>query len=91
MTRSCQLAVCSFDDFGLKKNAGHNLAALGRWPAISEEMTPCAFCHAAQLASSKFATAQLVCQHLEEGRTLLRWDQSDDIFDLVLLLVSQAA
>jgi hypothetical protein len=32
-----------------------------------------------------------VCQHLEEGRTLLRWDQSDDIFDLVLLLVSQAA
>ena len=49
------------------------------------------FRDAAQLASSKFATAQLVCQHLEEGRTLRRWDQSDDIFDLVLLLVSQAA
>jgi hypothetical protein len=43
------------------------------------------------VASSKFATAQLVCQHLEEGCTLLRRDQSDDIFDLVLLLVSQAA
>jgi len=56
-----------------------------------EECAPCAFRDAAQLASSKFATAQLVCQHLEEGRTLLRWDQSDDIFDLVLLLVSQAA
>jgi len=49
------------------------------------------FRDAAQLASSKFATAQLVCQHLEEGHTLRRWDQSDDIFDLVLLFVSQAA
>ena len=56
-----------------------------------EECAPCAFRDAAQLASSKFATAKLVCQHLEEGRTLRRWDQSDDIFDLVLLLVSQAA
>jgi hypothetical protein len=56
-----------------------------------EECAPRAFRDAAQLASSKFATAQLVCQHLEEGRTLLRWDQSDDIFDLVLLLASQAA
>jgi len=26
------------------------------------------------IASSKFATAQLVCPHLEEGRTLLRWE-----------------
>ena len=61
------------------------------WPAVLKECAPCAFRDAAQFALSKFATAQLVCQHLEEGRTLLRWDQSDDIFDLVLLFVSQAA
>ena len=60
-------------------------------PAVLKECAPCAFRDEAQLASSKFATAQLVCEHLEEGRTLLRWDQSDDIFDLVLLPVSQAA
>ena len=56
-----------------------------------KECAPCAFRDAAQFALSKFATAQLVCQHLEEGCTLLRRDQSDDIFDLVLLFVSQAA
>ena len=46
------------------------------WPAVLKECAPYAFRDEAQLASSKFATAQLVCQHLEEGRTLLRWDQS---------------
>jgi hypothetical protein len=60
-------------------------------PSVLKECAPCAFRDAAQFALSKFATAQFVCQHLEERRTLLRWDQSDDIFDLVLLLVSQAA
>jgi hypothetical protein len=60
-------------------------------PSVLKECAPCAFRDAAQFALSKFATAQLVCQHLEEGHTLLSWDQSDDIFDLVLLLVSQAA
>jgi hypothetical protein len=59
------------------------------YSAVLEERAPRAFCDAAQLALSKFATAQLVCQHLEERHTLLRRDQSDDIFDLVLLLVSQ--
>jgi hypothetical protein len=58
---------------------------------VLEECAPCAFRDAAQLASSKFATAQLVCQHLEEGHTLRRWDQSEYVFELVLLLVSQAA
>ena len=41
-----------------------------------KECAPCAFRDAAQFAFSKFATAQLVCPHLEEGCTLLRRDQS---------------
>jgi len=36
-------------------------------PAVLKECAPCAFRDEAQLASSKFATAQLVCQHLEEA------------------------
>src|SRR5262249_6342385 len=42
-------------------------------PAALEERAPCAFRDPAQLASSKFATAQLVRQHVAEGYTLVRW------------------
>jgi len=61
------------------------------WPAVLKEFAPCVFCDAAQLATVKVATAQVVCEHVEERRLLVGRDQSEYVFELVLLLVSQAA
>ena len=37
------------------------------------------------------ATAQVVCEHVEERRLFVGRDQSEYVFELVLLLVSQHA
>jgi hypothetical protein len=53
---------------------GHNLAALGRWPAIAQESVPCAFGDTAHLVIRQIATTQLVCQHFAESSALVPWD-----------------
>jgi hypothetical protein len=53
---------------------------------VLKEFAPCVFCDAAQLATVKVATAQVVCEHVEERRLLVGRDQSGYVFELVLLL-----
>ena len=69
----------------------HYAASPGPWicQPLPEEFAPRVFGDAAQLAIVQLATAQLMFQHVEERRTLVCWDQSEDVFDLVLLLVGQ--
>ena len=53
------------------------------WPAVLEKCVPCVDDDAAHLMIGEFATTQLVCQHFAESSSLVRCDQSNDIFDNV--------
>src|SRR5262249_7898558 len=53
------------------------------WPAVLEKCVPCVDDDAAHLMIGEFATTQLVCQQFDESRSLVRCDQSNDIFDNV--------
>ena len=53
------------------------------WPAVLEKCVPCVDDDAAHLMIGEFATTQLVCQHFAESSSLVRCEQSNDIFDNV--------
>jgi len=53
---------------------------------LDELSAPRVFRDAAQLVIGKFAAVQLVLEHGEESRTLVRRDQSEYVFELALLL-----